>query len=340
MSSLSWQSVRISLPDFTLDSLTGTDCLFSSFASFEALLRAVGVVSGAIFISLNVFHSPHEGQRPIHFTLSCPQLSQTYAVFVFAMIKVITVLRQYCWIVFMEQIYPFCEKRVTNRLKIRTFANAMQHMSDTARSAEEKVAGRPQIAVVSLNTLAARGLASLIESVMPVADVRIFHNFIDFSSFGAEKFYHYFVTAEVLFHNPAFFTKNSRRTIVVTLGQMHSQIPRCFKTIDATLSEKDLLRAFLQMEQHAHAGGRLMQGIVHGDGRREPGADVLTPREKEVLREIVLGHINKEIADSLNISLTTVISHRRNIMEKLHARSVSALTIYAVMHGIVSADDI
>ena len=55
---------------------------------------------------------------------------------------------------------------------------------------------------------------------------------------------------------------------------------------------------------------------------------------------IVLGHINKEIADRLCIGLSTVITHRKNIMEKLHIRSVSALTIYAVTHGYVNIDDI
>ena len=44
----------------------------------------MGAVSGAIFTSLNVFQAPHEGQRPNHFTLSCPQFSQTYAVFALA----------------------------------------------------------------------------------------------------------------------------------------------------------------------------------------------------------------------------------------------------------------
>ena len=52
------------------------------------------------------------------------------------------------------------------------------------------------------------------------------------------------------------------------------------------------------------------------------------------------GYINKEIADKLNISLSTVITHRRNIMEKLNAKSVSALTIYAVMQGFVDITNI
>lgn len=50
--------------------------------------------------------------------------------------------------------------------------------------------------------------------------------------------------------------------------------------------------------------------------------------------------LNKEIADRLGISLTTVISHRKNLTEKLNIRSVSGLTIYAVMNGYIEADRI
>ena len=67
---------------------------------------------------------------------------------------------------------------------------------------------------------------------------------------------------------------------------------------------------------------------------------VLTNREIEVLSLVVQGYINKEIAIKLNISLTTVITHRKNIMEKLGMKSVSALTIYAVMHGYVDINKI
>ena len=59
-----------------------------------------------------------------------------------------------------------------------------------------------------------------------------------------------------------------------------------------------------------------------------------------MLSLIVQGLINKEIADRLNIGLTTVITHRKNIMDKLGMKSVSALTIYAVMHGYVDISKI
>ena len=73
-----------------------------------------------------------------------------------------------------------------------------------------------------------------------------------------------------------------------------------------------------------------------------PAADshVLSPREIEVLQLLVRGLINKEIADRLHISLTTVISHRKNISEKLGIRSLSGLTVYAVMRGYVEPDSL
>ena len=60
----------------------------------------------------------------------------------------------------------------------------------------------------------------------------------------------------------------------------------------------------------------------------------LTKRETEVLRLLTQGLLNKEIADKLGISLHTVISHRKNIISKLGIKTVSGLTIYAMMHGI------
>ena len=71
-----------------------------------------------------------------------------------------------------------------------------------------------------------------------------------------------------------------------------------------------------------------------------PNERQLSVREVEVMSLVVKGFINKEIADRLNISLATVVTHRRNIMEKLGIRSVSALTVYAVMHGYVDINEI
>jgi DNA-binding CsgD family transcriptional regulator len=63
----------------------------------------------------------------------------------------------------------------------------------------------------------------------------------------------------------------------------------------------------------------------------------LSEREREVLAKVAQGAINKEIADSLNISLNTVITHRKNITAKLGIKTISGLTVYAILNGIISA---
>jgi Response regulator containing a CheY-like receiver domain and an HTH DNA-binding domain len=61
--------------------------------------------------------------------------------------------------------------------------------------------------------------------------------------------------------------------------------------------------------------------------------DILSPREKEVLQLVAQGFINKEIAERLQIGLTTVITHRKNIVNKLGIKTIPGLTVYAYTHG-------
>ncbi len=61
----------------------------------------------------------------------------------------------------------------------------------------------------------------------------------------------------------------------------------------------------------------------------------LSEREKDVLIQVVNGLSNKEIADKLNISTHTVISHRKNIVRKLNIHSTAGLTIYAIVNKML-----
>jgi DNA-binding CsgD family transcriptional regulator len=86
----------------------------------------------------------------------------------------------------------------------------------------------------------------------------------------------------------------------------------------------------------------LFQNIIE-DFRREstPYAtdeNELTLREKEILRQVAMGFSNKEIADSLFISIHTVITHRKNITGKLGIKSISGLTVYAIINRLIDPD--
>lgn len=69
-------------------------------------------------------------------------------------------------------------------------------------------------------------------------------------------------------------------------------------------------------------------------GNRPVEVSELTPREREVLQLVAEGKSTKEIADRLQISPKTADTHRQQIMNKLHLRSVAALTKYAIRAGI------
>lgn len=65
----------------------------------------------------------------------------------------------------------------------------------------------------------------------------------------------------------------------------------------------------------------------------------LSEREKEVVRQVALGKTNKEIAEELFISTHTVITHRKNITRKLGIKTVSGLTVYAILNNIIDIDE-
>jgi len=80
--------------------------------------------------------------------------------------------------------------------------------------------------------------------------------------------------------------------------------------------------------------------IVQQSIVQQENSEDLSDREKEVLKKVALGKTNKEVANELFISTHTVISHRKNITRKLGIKTVSGLTVYAILNQIISMDDI
>ena len=194
---------------------------------------------------------------------------------------------------------------------------------------------RPKIAIVDSNTLASLGLKQLLLNVMPIMTVDTFGSFSELESSNPDTYFHYFVAMDIVLRNRTFFTTRKRKTIVLTLSLNDSAQLTDFHSLFINQPEHELVRALLTLQQHAHGDGRNMPPMPQILQQK-----ILSDREIEVMSLIVQGYINKEIADRLNIGLSTVITHRKNIMEKLGMKSVSALTIYAVMHGYVDINKI
>ncbi|MBR4845950.1 MAG: response regulator transcription factor [Bacteroidaceae bacterium] len=191
----------------------------------------------------------------------------------------------------------------------------------------------PELAIIDPNTFSQMGLKNLLVNIIPQVTVRCFSSFTQLMDDTPDMYSHYFVASTIVMEHTAFFLDRKERCIVMVNGV--SNTFNNFHTLDTSLKEKDLVRALLCLHEGGHK-----QHLHPMSNEKERDKFRLSPREIEVLTLIVRGLINKEIADRLNISLTTVISHRKNITEKLGIRSVSGLTIYAVINGLVEANQI
>ncbi len=194
---------------------------------------------------------------------------------------------------------------------------------------------RPKIAIVDPNTLATLGLKQILQNVLPIMTVETFGSFTEFEANHPESFAHFFVAMNIVLENRPFFQDRRRQTIVLTLSLDGGSQLSEFHSICINQPEHALVRSLLMLQQHAHPSGKNMPPMPEVLQQK-----ILSDREIEVMSLIVQGYINKEIADRLNIGLATVVTHRKNIMDKLGFKSVSALTIYAVMHGYVDINKV
>lgn len=188
-----------------------------------------------------------------------------------------------------------------------------------------------RFAVIDSNVLTCIGLQHLLGRLLPMADIQVFSNTQELLELGdASGFQHFFVSSNEYFQQPIFFRQYPKKTIVMVKGDM--QIKNIY-TLNICQSEKKLVADFMALQHQGHDHAINM-------ARESDQKDLLSSREIEVALLLCKGYINKEIADKLSLATTTVISHRKNIMEKLRARSLADIIIYCVVKGIVSIDEL
>lgn len=202
-----------------------------------------------------------------------------------------------------------------------------------------------EYALITSNTAEAIGLEWMIRKVLsanpignensenPEIIIRHFPDFADFIDDTPDMYEQYFISAHTFIAYNPFFTERHGRTVVLMHGTMEK--PRAMaqgiRLLDLSLSADRLGHALQKLLCRSQSRHTLQD---------EEDYAPLSAREIEVLVLLCRGMINKEIAEELHISLTTVITHRKNITEKLGIKSLSGLTIYAVMNGYIEADRI
>jgi DNA-binding NarL/FixJ family response regulator len=111
----------------------------------------------------------------------------------------------------------------------------------------------------------------------------------------------------------------------------------CIK--DANRQELEVaIKSVLRQKRYVSPGitDKILEGFIEGRKKIKEKStwDTVTQREREILKLIAEGYLNKEIADILNISIKTVEKHRANIMKKLDLHNVAALTSFAIKRGL------
>lgn len=110
-------------------------------------------------------------------------------------------------------------------------------------------------------------------------------------------------------------------------------------------SHKELLAAIHSvLNGKIHLSPSICSNVVNGylqntgTSKSETPLEILTKREREVIKFIAEGFRSKDIAAQLSISIKTVEKHRSNLMKKLNLHSISSLTNYAIQNGYVNPD--
>lgn len=112
-----------------------------------------------------------------------------------------------------------------------------------------------------------------------------------------------------------------------------------------TFIDKSLLRYFKEIielsDNKQRVANKIFNLINNNDDSMLQNESVdLSNRETDVLICVAKGMTNKDISDMLNISVHTVVTHRKNIVKKTGIKSVSGLTVYALLNNLVEESDI
>ncbi len=185
--------------------------------------------------------------------------------------------------------------------------------------------------IIDSNILACLGLQHLICDLLPMAEVVICRSYEELAMQEDADFLHYFVSSRIYFEHTKFFRDHPKKSIVLVNGDM---MISGVNTLNVCQSQQALVREIMSLQRKGHGHAITMARNA------EKAPLLLSAREIEVAVLLCKGLRSKEVADSLCVSPTTVMTHRKNIMEKLHARSLADVLLYCVVNGMVDVEEL
>lgn len=190
-----------------------------------------------------------------------------------------------------------------------------------------------KILLIEPSEIVASGISALINKSSEFSLTTILPNL----SYYTNRHY----TFDIVIINPAVIDYNERfdiRSIFYSEENETTIVALTYASYD-----ENVLRQYDESIGIYDSAARIVQKLHNAiRENKENRSDLyeLSTRERDILIAVAKGKTNKEIADEFNISIYTVISHRRNISRKLGISSISGLTVYAIMNKLIDVSSL
>ena len=193
-----------------------------------------------------------------------------------------------------------------------------------------------KIVIAEPSPIVAAGLLKFFEDLNQIHVVSVVDNLDDLND-------------KMIVHNPDMLIVNplmmgyTNNNLIKQITQTYPEII-CIALV-TTFIDKNVLRYFREVielsDNKQKVANKIFNLINNNDDSSSQNESVdLSNRETDVLVCVAKGMTNKDISDMLNISVHTVITHRKNIVKKTGIKSVSGLTVYALLNNLVEESEI
>ena len=157
------------------------------------------------------------------------------------------------------------------------------------------------------------------------------------------------INSEITRHNPDFLVLNTSlldvsekwRNSVLNFNISKKGIA----IISTKINQENIIEEFrerIYLEDEKEIIFKKIENLINESYGKEPLIiqNELSKRELTILKLVAKGLTNKEIADKLFLSTHTVVTHRKNITTKLGIKTISGLTVYAILNNIITLNDL
>lgn len=149
------------------------------------------------------------------------------------------------------------------------------------------------------------------------------------------------MAADVIIVDPIVFDYVSRMNVKSRISDYSDSAVVAVRTIPMDEEQLKQYDGVISMyEEPAAMVRKLREAVSSNDEAPESEGHDLSAREKDILVCVAKGMLNKEIADHFNLSIHTVITHRKNITRKTGIKTVAGLTVYALLNNLIDSNSI